>query len=109
VELPDYVFDAYFGTGTIDNPTYKILSLEEVENFAKENRHLPRVPSEAEITKDGSMNLQGMLMAVLEKVEELFVYVFDINDKVNAQQAVIQQQQVEIQQLQKDVQALQQK
>ncbi|MCX8492062.1 MAG: hypothetical protein ORN54_13455 [Cyclobacteriaceae bacterium] len=39
--FPDYVFD----------PSYKLPTLEETEKYVKENRHLPEVPSAAEIEK----------------------------------------------------------
>jgi hypothetical protein len=68
--FPDYVFD----------PTYKLPNLEATEKFVKENRHLPEVPSAADIEKDG-MSLNGMNVILLKKVEELTLYMIEMKKK----------------------------
>jgi hypothetical protein len=65
--FPDYVFD----------PSYKLPTLEETEKYVKENRHLPEVPSAAEIEKEG-MSLNGMNVILLKKVEELTLHLIDM-------------------------------
>ncbi len=67
---PDYVFA----------PTYKLKPLSEVENFVKLFQHLPDVPS-ADDTKDG-VELGKMNIILLQKVEELTLYLIEINKKV---------------------------
>ncbi len=72
--FPDYVF----------GDTYKLMSLEETENFIKENKHLPGVPSESEVVKNG-INVGEMNALLLEKIEELTLYVINLkkeNDKL---------------------------
>jgi hypothetical protein len=69
---PDYVFDQQ----------YKLPSLSEVENFIKVNNHLPEVPSAKEIEKDG-LNLGDNQAVLLKKIEELTLYLIDINKKVD--------------------------
>jgi hypothetical protein len=68
--FPDYVFD----------PAYQLPSLEETEKYVKENRHLPEVPSAADIEKDG-MSLNGMNTILLKKVEELTLYMIEMKKK----------------------------
>jgi Phage T4 tail fibre len=68
--FPDYVFD----------PSYQLPSLEETEKYVKENRHLPEVPSAADIEKDG-MSLNGMNTILLKKVEELTLYMIEMKKK----------------------------
>jgi hypothetical protein len=68
--FPDYVFD----------PAYKLPNLEDIEKFVKENRHLPEVPSAADIEKDG-MSLNGMNTILLKKVEELTLYMIEMKKK----------------------------
>jgi len=70
--VPDYVFAN----------DYKLQSLEEVENYINENKHLPEIPSALEIEKNGLM-LAEMNMSLLKKIEELTLYVIDLNKKVN--------------------------
>jgi hypothetical protein len=65
--FPDYVFD----------PSYKLPTLEETEKYVKENRHLPEVPSAAEIEKE-VMSLNGMNVILLKKVEELTLQLIDM-------------------------------
>ncbi|WP_320052047.1 hypothetical protein [uncultured Acetobacteroides sp.] len=69
--IPDYVFD----------PSYQLMDLKEVEDFTKENRHLPGIPSEAEFKKEG-MDLATMNAKLLQKVEELTLYTIQLNKRV---------------------------
>jgi len=63
---PDYVF----------HDKYNLPSLNQVENFIKLNKHLPEIPSEAEIEKNGQ-NLGEMNSKLLKKVEELTLYLIN--------------------------------
>jgi hypothetical protein len=63
ISWPDYVFEK----------GYNIKSLEEVEKYIDENKHLPNVPSEEEIDK-GGLNLGEMDAILLGKIEELTLY-----------------------------------
>ncbi|SEO97041.1 hypothetical protein SAMN05444671_3846 [Flavobacterium sp. CF108] len=65
--VPDYVFEN----------DYKIKTLEEVENYIKENKHLPEVPSAQEIEKNGLM-LAEMNMTLLKKIEEMTLYMIEM-------------------------------
>jgi hypothetical protein len=60
----DYVFE----------PTFKLHSLKKVENFIKANKHLPDVPSTADVTKNG-LDLAETQALLLQKIEELTLYV----------------------------------
>ncbi|OXA91091.1 tail fiber protein [Flavobacterium hercynium] len=71
---PDYVFES----------DYQLKSLHEVENYIKENKHLPEIPSAKEIEKNGLM-LAEMNMSLLKKIEELTLYSIDQNKKIDAQ------------------------
>jgi hypothetical protein len=60
---PDYVFEK----------DYKLASLEHVEKYVDENKHLPGIPSAGEIKNKG-LDLAEMNMKLLRKVEELTLY-----------------------------------
>lgn len=60
----DFVFDK----------NYNLLPLVEVEAFYKKNRHLPSVPSEREVKENG-INTAEMDAILLQKIEELTLYV----------------------------------
>jgi trimeric autotransporter adhesin len=94
--VPDYVFDKHFDGNSILNPFYEMLSLSELRIFITTNRHLPRVPSRAEIEKDGIVNLQALSMITLEKVEENTLYILDLEKNSTNQKHLIQQQTTEI-------------
>ncbi len=67
ISWPDYVF----------KDDYKLSSLAEVEEYIEENKHLPNVPSEEEVLKDG-INLGEMDAILLRKIEELTLYMIDL-------------------------------
>lgn len=52
---------------------YPLMSLEEIESFVAENKHLPGIPSEAEVKADG-FDMAEMQAALLGKIEELVLY-----------------------------------
>ena len=52
------------------------MSLNEVEKFINENRHLPEIPSAQEVVKNG-VELKEMNVLLLKKVEELTLYVIE--------------------------------
>jgi hypothetical protein len=60
---------------------YKLTPLEELKLFIATNHHLPDVPSEAEIIEGGN-NLGQMDAILLQKIEELTLYVLQLNDKL---------------------------
>ncbi|TRX51635.1 hypothetical protein FNH22_24040 [Fulvivirga sp. M361] len=68
---PDYVFEE----------DYDLPTLKSVQNYIRENKHLPEVPSAQEMEKNG-IDLGEMNMLLLKKVEELTLYILDINRKV---------------------------
>lgn len=63
---------------------YKLPSLEEVEQHIQEHKHLPEIPSAAEVSKQG-VNVVEMQAKLLQKVEELTLYVIEQNKKINEQ------------------------
>ena len=80
--VPDYVF----------SEDYKLKSLQEVEDYIKENKHLPEIPSAQEIEKNGLM-LAEMNMNLLKKIEELTLYIIEMK-KENVNQNEIQNEKI---------------
>ncbi|MFH0894115.1 MAG: hypothetical protein V2A54_06745 [Bacteroidota bacterium] len=71
------------------NPNYNKLSIYDLEMFIKKNNHLPGVPSEEEVKKDG-INLGEMDALLLQKIEELSLYIIEMNKKMDEQQKKIE-------------------
>ncbi|GLT09542.1 hypothetical protein ACFQFQ_06060 [Sulfitobacter porphyrae] len=67
LNVPDYVFGA----------DYPLRSLAEVRDFIGTNRHLPDVPSEADIKANG-VDMTEMQMTLLKKIEELTLYTLEL-------------------------------
>lgn len=60
---------------------YPLLPLKEVEAFIEKNKHLPSVPSENEVAKNG-IELGSINSKLLQKVEELTLYVIQMNKEL---------------------------
>jgi len=71
--IPDYVF----------GNDYKLISLSELEDFIIKNKHLPNIKSEKEFDKEEGLSLGEMNLKLLEKVEELTLYVIDLQKQIN--------------------------
>jgi hypothetical protein len=71
----DYVFDS----------NYKCMPLKDLEIFISKHKHLPEIQSADEMKKDG-LDLTEMNILLLKKIEELTLYIIDIqkqNNKLN--------------------------
>lgn len=62
-------------------PGYRLASLQEVEAYILRHRHLPDVPAEREVVKDG-LDLGEMNKILLQKVEELTLHVIELNKRI---------------------------
>lgn len=70
--FPDYVF----------SKDYKLMPLKEVATYIKENKHLPNMPSEAEVVANG-MDVKQINTVLVEKVEELTLHTISQEEKIN--------------------------
>ncbi|SFC82767.1 hypothetical protein SAMN05421747_13212 [Parapedobacter composti] len=59
---------------------YKLLALAEVEAYIKQHKHLPEIPSAADIQRDG-LDLAVMNLLLLKKVEELTLHLIEKEKK----------------------------
>jgi hypothetical protein len=67
----DYVF----------NDDYPLMSLKELDNYIHQHKHLPDVPTAAEVEKNG-LDLGENQTVLLKKLEELTLYIIDQNKKL---------------------------
>ncbi|MCO6497670.1 MAG: hypothetical protein J5I50_08415 [Chitinophagaceae bacterium] len=68
----DYVFEN----------DYKLLSLNEVEQFIKQNNHLPGIPTAKEVQKNG-LSVGDIQSKMMEKIEELTLYVIELQKQID--------------------------
>ncbi len=74
---PDYVF----------SKNYKLRSLNEIEKYIITNNHLPNVPAAADVEKSG-IALGEMQTKMMEKIEELTLYVIDLKKEIEQLKSV---------------------
>lgn len=92
---PDYVFDE----------TYVLPTLQEVEAFATKHKHLPGIPTAEEVKANG-LDLGETDKKLLQKIEELTLYLISQDKQLSSQQQLIFQQQKLLQALEKRVKEL---
>ncbi|MGK6353200.1 hypothetical protein [Parapedobacter sp. DT-150] len=71
ISVPDYVFE----------PDYELPALADVGAYVKEHKHLPEIPSAADIERDG-LDLAEMNLLLLKKVEELTLYLIEKDEQL---------------------------
>jgi len=74
----DYVFDE----------NYDLKSLSEVESYVNEHKHLPGIPSAADMAENG-MSVAAMSNMLLEKVEELTLHMIQLKKENEALKAEV--------------------
>jgi len=62
---------------------YNLMPLTQVEQFIKQNGHLPEVPTTAEAIANG-IELKEMNILLLKKVEELTLYSIELQKRIEA-------------------------
>ncbi|MFI5161966.1 MAG: hypothetical protein ACHQHN_11850 [Sphingobacteriales bacterium] len=67
----DYIF----------SPGYPLKTLSEVKTYIDKNHHLPDIPSEQEMVKNG-LNVGEMNKLLVKKVEELTLYLIEQNKRI---------------------------
>ncbi|MBN1183980.1 MAG: hypothetical protein JXB49_16930, partial [Bacteroidales bacterium] len=68
----DYVFD----------PAYQLMPLTDLEIYLKQHKHLPGIPSASEF-KDKGQNLGEMQDLLLRKIEELTLYILELQKEIS--------------------------
>ena len=69
----DYVFE----------DSYQLFPIDQLEQFIKTHKHLPQIPSAAEM-ENSSLSIPVMLMNHLQKIEELTLYVIELKKENDA-------------------------
>lgn len=91
---PDYVFETYFDGHSEHNPSYSFNGLDEIYQFVKENKHLPNVPSAKEVKKQGGIILNKAIDTNLEKIEELYLHLFELNSRIKELEHLISEEEI---------------
>lgn len=89
-DFPDYVFEE----------DYQLLALNDLETYIKTNKHLPGITPQEEVLKAG-LPIGEFNKQLLEKIEELTLYVISLDKK----RALLKEQNSEIQKVFENLQA----
>ncbi|MDW3193124.1 MAG: hypothetical protein R8G66_12200 [Cytophagales bacterium] len=73
INAEEILLEDVAGADFVFEEDYDLRSLEETEQFIKANKHLPEVPSAAEMAEEG-LALKEMNILLLQKVEELTLH-----------------------------------
>lgn len=72
-EWPDYVFAQ----------DYTLMPLDQLKSSIQSNSHLPGIPSAAKVQAEG-IQLGEMQTLMMEKLEEMTLYILQLNDEIKA-------------------------
>ena len=79
LNAPDYVFEEDYG----------LMSLNQLQAYIESEKHLPNIPSAADIKENG-LNVSQFQMKLLEKIEELTLHTLAQQEQIEAQQSKIE-------------------
>jgi hypothetical protein len=87
---PDFVFAK----------DYSLPSLQKVEAYIQSHHHLPEIPSAKEVEANG-LDLGANQAKLLQKIEELTLYLIEQDKRLRAQATIIEQQEQRLKKLEK--------
>ncbi len=87
ISAQDITIKADAGADFVFEKDYALPSLKHVEQFVQEYKHLPEIPSAQEMQENG-VQVSEMQTKLLQKIEELTLYVIKMN-KINDEQDII--------------------
>ena len=70
---------------------YDLRPLKEVAAFIEENHHLPEIPS-AEVVETEGLKVAEMTTKMMQKIEELTLYIIDQQEQINTLRKQVEQQ-----------------
>lgn len=94
----DFVFDS----------AYHRQPLADLARYVAEHKHLPEIPSAAQIASSG-LDIGNMQKLQMQKIEELTLYVIDAEKRAQQQQALLQQMQAQLKAQQEEIELLKRK
>lgn len=80
--IPDYVFES----------DYPLMGIMELKTCIKSNKHLPGIRSEKEYVELGSIPMGELNLKLLEKVEELSLYVISLKEELDILKSQVRSQ-----------------
>jgi len=85
IKITENPFDWYDHVFAED---YNLMSIEDLSIYIKEYQHLPEIPTQEDVNNDG-LDLGEINAKLLLKVEELTLYIIQLNEQMKAMQEEI--------------------
>ncbi|MDW3193125.1 MAG: hypothetical protein R8G66_12205 [Cytophagales bacterium] len=105
INAEELILEDVDGADFVFEEDYDLRSLEETEQFIKANKHLPEVPSAAEMAEEG-LALKEMNILLLQKVEELTLHLIRQEKAMAAQANKITAQAEKMEKMEQELTAL---
>ncbi|MDO4762813.1 MAG: hypothetical protein Q4A00_00300 [Flavobacteriaceae bacterium] len=99
--FPDYVFQKYYTGASSIKADYNFQTLSQVENFVKQNGHLPGYKSAAKIKEQGYVDIMETQLTNVEKIEELYLHSIEQDKALKAKDAEIAELKARLDRLEK--------
>jgi hypothetical protein len=90
--------DLLGGCDFVFKKDYKLMSLNDLEKFVTTKQHLPEIASEKEMIENG-LNMKEFQMKLLQKMEEMTLYIIEQNKKNEKQEQELKLLKAEIKKL----------
>ncbi|TRZ53013.1 hypothetical protein D4R99_01635 [bacterium] len=71
--FPDFVF----------KQNYSLLPIDKLEEYISTEKHLPDMPSQSDIEKDGGVKIGQLQLKLLQKIEEQSLYIISLQKQIN--------------------------
>ena len=84
-DWPDYVFDE----------TYRLMPLRQLKRYVADNRHLPGMPSQAEVGSNG-YDVNTMQQAMMKTIEELTLYTLQQQEEIEELRRTVEELKKEV-------------
>jgi len=95
IRAKEIKIDLLGGCDFVFKSDYKLMDLKTLEQFVQTNQHLPEIASEKEMVENG-INMKELQMKLLQKMEEMTLYIIEQNKKNEQQSERIEQQNQEM-------------
>jgi len=82
IRADEILVNTVSGADFVFDKDYNLRPLSEVNTYIQENRHLPEIPSAADMKENG-VSLDKLVIQLLQKVEELTLYTIQLEEKIN--------------------------
>ncbi|MGB0376327.1 MAG: hypothetical protein ACPGC5_03940 [Flavobacteriaceae bacterium] len=78
LNVPDYVLETYVEGYSTQQPDYQRMSIQALERFIREYKHLPGFKNREEVLQKGGIELGKQVLLHWEKMEELVLYIIEL-------------------------------